>query len=106
MSPRIVIRQQWLERIRESFLHREEEGLLSHDIRKPGLITSLDLSDAFFRYDQGSGVEEDADGADKGGSGFSDFPFVQKIKEAGIGTVCLDECHHLKSEWWKAWKIL
>ncbi len=102
LSPRIVIRQQWLERIRESFLHREEEGLLSHDIRRPGLITSLTYQTLFFGMTRGSGVEEDADGADKEEVDFSDFPFVQKIKEAGIGTVCLDECHHLKSEWWKA----
>ena len=27
LSPRIVIRQQWLERIRESFLHREEAAV-------------------------------------------------------------------------------
>lgn len=102
LSPRIVIRQQWLERIRESFLQTEEEGLLSHDVRHPGLITSLTYQTLFYGMTGGSGVEEDADGADREEVDFSDFPFVQKVKEAGIGTVCLDECHHLKSEWWKA----
>ena len=27
---------------------------------------------------------------------FAGFEFVRQVKSAGIGTVCLDECHHLK----------
>ena len=50
LSPRIVIRQQWLERIRDSFLsgrelpQKEQDGediLFSSDIRHPGLVTSI-----------------------------------------------------------------
>ena len=42
LSPRIVIREQWLERIRQSFLEEgKEQGLLSNDLKKPAKITSV-----------------------------------------------------------------
>ena len=28
--------------------------------------------------------------------------WLRAMKEAGIEVLCLDECHHLRSEWWKA----
>lgn len=33
---------------------------------------------------------------------YSDFDVVAELKASGIGLICLDECHHLRSEWWKA----
>ncbi len=33
---------------------------------------------------------------------YSDFDFYATVKAAGIRTICLDEAHHLRSEWWKA----
>lgn len=41
LSPTLVIRQQWLQRIREAFLERDDGNILSDDIRQPALITSL-----------------------------------------------------------------
>ena len=33
----------------------------------------------------------------------ADLPVeILSMKEAGIEVLCLDECHHLRSEWWKA----
>ena len=33
---------------------------------------------------------------------FEGFNLVQTMKENKLGLLCLDECHHLRSEWWKA----
>ena len=33
---------------------------------------------------------------------FRDFDIFDAVKAAGIKTICLDEAHHLRSEWWKA----
>ena len=33
---------------------------------------------------------------------YSGFDLVAAMKEVGIEVLCLDECHHLRSEWWKA----
>ena len=27
------------------------------------------------------------------------------FEEANLGTLCLDECHHLRNEWWKSLKL-
>lgn len=31
---------------------------------------------------------------------YSGFDLVAAMKEAVIEVLCLDECHHLRSEWW------
>ena len=33
---------------------------------------------------------------------FRDFHIFGAIQAAGVRTICLDEAHHLRSEWWKA----
>ncbi|MBR5126863.1 MAG: DEAD/DEAH box helicase family protein [Roseburia sp.] len=33
---------------------------------------------------------------------FEGFDLVKVMKENKLGLLCLDECHHLRSEWWKA----
>ena len=104
LSPRIVIRQQWLERIEGSFLVNPSSGEsgLSNDIHRPGLVTSLTYQTLFCAMNRKEETEEDGDGAYREQMDFRDFSFAEKVKEAGICTICLDECHHLKNEWWKA----
>lgn len=41
--------------------------------------------------------EEDGSAED-----YTDFDLIETVHKAGIQTICLDECHHLRSEWWKA----
>lgn len=110
LSPRIVIRQQWLERIRSSFftekaVMNEEKHtgeILSSDIRYPGLITSITYQTLYSAMTGAKNVEESEDGEKKEEVDFSGFEFLKQVKKAGVGAVCLDECHHLKNEWWKA----
>ena len=33
---------------------------------------------------------------------FEGFNLIQVMKDNKLGLLCLDECHHLRSEWWKA----
>ena len=33
---------------------------------------------------------------------FSGFDLLEAVRTAGIRVICLDECHHLRSEWWAA----
>lgn len=109
LSPRIVIRQQWLERIRSSFftqkaqIQENEEGqkIISADIRHPGLITSITYQTLYSAMTGGKNIEESGDGEKREEVDFAGFELLKQVKQAGIGTVCLDECHHLKNEWWK-----
>lgn len=104
LSPRIVIRQQWLERIEHEFLNDGlcAETYLSNNIRKPKLLTSITYQTLFCGMTQYQGTEEEEDSDYKEDVNFADFELVKAVKEAGIGVICLDECHHLKNEWWKA----
>lgn len=110
LSPRIVIRQQWLERIRGSFFtekaktweENEEQKILSSDIRYPGMITSITYQTLYSAMAGEKNVEESGEGEGTEEINFAGFEFLRQVKKAGIRTVCLDECHHLKNEWWKA----
>ena len=108
LSPRVIIRQQWLERIYESFIspgkRMEAEKYFSADIRCPGLITSATYQTLFCGMTGKKETEEGEkeDGKEKEEADISGDQLIRRLKEAGIGTICLDECHHLKNEWWKA----
>ena len=104
LSPRIVIRQQWLERIESAFLSQNlsPEDYLSNDIQKPKLITSITYQTLFCGMTQYQGTEKEEDSAYTEEVNFSGFQLLQTVKDAGIQVICLDECHHLKNEWWKA----
>lgn len=125
LSPSINIRNQWLQRISEAFLPRESgemavdtEGILSDSIRKPALITAITYQalhscmtgkkesvkpkapeQEVSRTD--GGLEENLEAAGAA-EDYSSFDLFQTVKKAGIRTLCLDEAHHLRSEWWKA----
>lgn len=120
LAPSIVIRQQWLARIEDAFLTEgtDADTLLSPDIRKPAAITAITyqaLHSAMTRY---AGIQEsddtdeegtdtpvndrDADADTERSVDYSGFDLLKTVREAGITTICLDECHHLKNEWWKA----
>lgn len=103
LSPRIVIREQWLSRIRESFFIKDEpEGFLSSDIKNPGMITSITYQTLYSGMSRLQGKEKEEDSEQTENVDFSGFDLVKTVKDKGIGTICLDECHHLKNEWWKA----
>lgn len=103
LVPSIVIREQWLQRIREAFLPDGNDGndYLSNDIRKPAFITVITyqaLHAALSKYTRDQIESEETD--------YSDFSLFRTLRANGIGTLCLDECHHLRSEWWKALETL
>ena len=107
LAPSITIRDQWISRIREAYLPAEFDstGFLSNSIKEPGKITAITyqaLHSGMTRYkgkqeeetEDGSSATEDVD--------YTDFDLIQTVKDMGFTTLCLDEAHHLRSEWWKA----
>lgn len=110
LSPSITIRQQWLKRITEGFLipGNQPEELLSNNLKQMKTITAITyqaLHSAMKNY-QGEIIEEDENDDDeplgREEVDFQDFQIFDAIRSAGIKTICLDEAHHLRSEWWKA----
>ena len=110
LSPSITIRQQWLERIMEGFLlpGREPEELLSNDLRHMKCITAITYQALYsaMKHYQGQlsdgDDEAEEDERESEAVDFRDFDIFDAVKAAGIKTICLDEAHHLRSEWWKA----
>lgn len=112
LSPSITIRQQWLERIREGFVKEgaQADGLLSGSIRNPGKITAITYQALHSCMSQYKGtLEEETEGAEENGDAqeteevdFTGFDIFKVIQETGIKIICLDEAHHLRSEWWAA----
>ncbi|MGN0142832.1 MAG: DEAD/DEAH box helicase family protein [Roseburia sp.] len=124
LAPSITIREQWAQRIAEAFLCDgvTAEEYLSQDLKQPKAITIVTyqaLHSAMTGY-RGT-LKEDASGrmgevgekaedaTEKAGQDaenemvdFSNFDLISVMRRAEIGVLCLDECHHLRSEWWKA----
>ncbi|MDE7063138.1 MAG: DEAD/DEAH box helicase family protein, partial [Lachnospiraceae bacterium] len=121
LAPSITIREQWVARIEEAFLKDElnSADYLSQDIKDPKMITVATyqaLHCAMTRYSGSLAGEQEEEEPDRRKSStpadgsedrnetvdFKDFDVMAAMKVAGIGVLCLDECHHLRSEWWKA----
>lgn len=115
LAPSITIREQWIARIEEAFYVRAYRGRLSFtEFKTAKGDHGCNLSGITQCHDKISGIQEDA-GEDSGTGtdecpaktetkevDYSGFDLVGTMKEAGIEVLCLDECHHLRSEWWKA----
>lgn len=115
LAPSVTIREQWKDRIVSAFLKEGEDpdNWISQSLKKPSFITIATyqaLHSAMTRY---SGVlsataEDDDEEVEDSSENqaeevdFSGFNLVATMKAFGMKVICLDECHHLRSEWWKA----
>jgi superfamily II DNA or RNA helicase len=112
LSPSITIRQQWGARFFENFLDDSEEqsDYFSMDLTQPKLITCVTYQALHAGLNKlAKPLEEDDSEYDKNPTNpeldFHSFDLIDTIRRAGIQTVCLDEAHHLRSEWQKSLEI-
>ena len=108
LSPSVTIRQQWGDRFDEAFSEDPEQArqALSYTLKAPALITPVTYQALHAAYNKCvSGEEVDTDDEQAGSAeqeDYTKFDLLKTIKKAGIKTICLDEAHHLKSEWQRA----
>lgn len=107
LSPSVTIKQQWGERFCTGFLHGESgEDYISYDLKKPSLLTSVTYQALHSAFTKTAIPQAGSDGDDDSQydtpEDFKDFDLIAQIKASGIGTICLDEAHHLRSEWQKS----
>lgn len=116
LAPSITIREQWINRMKEGFLVNGINPLdvISNNLKNPKFITVATyqaLHSAMTRFcgkmiENAEEMEKDSDDVLSSPVAedvdYSDFELITSMKEIGLGILCLDECHHLKSEWWKA----
>ena len=103
LVPSIAIREQWIDRFCTSFLSdiSLKDKWISNDIKTQRPIICITYQALYSAYKKEINQEEiDEETIEE--NNFDDFNLIDTLKKYGISTVCLDECHHLKSEWWKA----
>ena len=107
LSPTIVISRQWGERFSEMYLPegKSQEEFVSFDLKNPQVITSVTYQTLHYAVKK-QWEKEDDDFADDENSlnenqdlDFSSFDLLEFINTYKIGTICLDEAHHLRREW-------
>lgn len=108
LAPTIVIRDQWIQRFCESFLQiREKPDWISRDIRRPEFLTVVTYQ-ALYAASINASVDEypESTGNERGENGtiaknIDVAEIVNLLKAKEIGTIVVDEAHHLKNEWWR-----
>ena len=110
LVPTVTIRQQWVDRIREAFLDDESlaDEMISQNLKQPKMITVATyqaLHSAINRLEGDAEVEDTDDVVENEHFDFKGVDIVGLFEEANLGTLCLDECHHLRNEWWKSLEI-
>ena len=113
LAPTRAIRDQWIDRLVTLFLSGEvEDGWISRDLRKPAIVT-VTTYQALHAASKRGATEEDEeedeveepealDDNTEGGDEAESFDILQALQGVAVGTLVLDEAHHLRHAWWKA----
>ena len=106
LSPSITIRNQWGERFEHGFLQEGEDvdEYISYNLKKPKLLTSITYQGLHAAYNRLLDEEEKEDELIENKQVFDylDYDLIKTMRFYHITTICLDEAHHLRSEWHKA----
>lgn len=82
LAPTLVIREQWIERLVQDFGAEADPHWISRHLQQPAQLTVCTyqaLHQAWKNQPQ----------------------LIAQLQAAQIGTLIVDECHHLQKEWWK-----
>ena len=99
LVPTVTIREQWVDRIRQAFLEDENQvtSLVSQNLKDMKQITIATYQAFHSAMQQVQSQEDNGEVED-----YVEFDLLASLKERGVETLCLDECHHLRNEWWKS----
>jgi superfamily II DNA or RNA helicase len=102
VTPTLAIRNQWIQRFCELFLETETvPEWISTDIKNPGFMTVTTyqgIHAACNKLKEESETEE----SDDISSNDNISKIVKALKKQKVGTIILDEAHHLKNAWWRS----
>lgn len=115
-SPTRTIRDQWIHRLKD-FLPDSAPwpaDWTSVDLSAPATFTSVTYQalhtqyrrDGFVALEEGEETDDPEPEAADALSHSEIVDLAAILKKAGIGTLILDEAHHLRAEWWKALSVL
>ena len=98
LVPTVTIREQWVDRIQTAFLENEQKisDLVSQNLKEMKALTIVTYQ-AFHSAMNQLQSQEDGEAED-----FMGFDLLASLRAQKVATLCLDECHHLRNEWWKS----
>lgn len=98
LVPTVTIREQWVDRIQTAFLENEQKisDLVSQNLKEMKALTIVTYQ-AFHSAMNQLQSQEDGEAED-----FVGFDLLASLRAQKVVTLCLDECHHLRNEWWKS----
>lgn len=101
VAPTLAIRNQWIQRFCEFFLTTESiPDWISTDIKKPGFITVTTYQGIHAACNAIKEIIDEE--SDEISSHYTISEVVNKLKKQKVGTIILDEAHHLKNAWWRS----
>ncbi|EBN0316926.1 DEAD/DEAH box helicase, partial [Salmonella enterica subsp. enterica serovar Typhi] len=98
LVPTVTIREQWVDRIQDAFLEDGQRlsDLVSQNLKEMKALTIVTYQ-AFHSAMNQLQSQEDSESED-----FVGFDLLASLRAQKVATLCLDECHHLRNEWWKS----
>lgn len=104
LSPSITIKHQWMERFTKNFLTSPDlqSQYISSTVLDLKPITSITYQALHAAMTQSKLEETDEVESETELIDFSEYNLVKHCIAYGIKTICLDEAHHLRSEWHKS----
>lgn len=92
-SPTITIREQWIDRIKKLFFHKDykDYSWISTNIRQPSFLTittyqALNSAISIYNKDESKTIKT--------------TEILQNLRKQGVKVFVFDEAHHLRKEWW------
>ncbi|ERJ12308.1 DEAD/DEAH box helicase family protein [Haloplasma contractile] len=107
-SPSITIRQQWGERFEEKFIDQDQhiDDYVSYDLTKIKLLTSVTYQGLHAALNKQIDDERDEElYEDEQAIDYTTLDLIKTVKEHKIKTICLDEAHHLRTEWQRSLEL-
>lgn len=112
LAPTIAIRNQWITRFCELFLQTNNTpDWISRDIKQPTFLTVSTYQGLHMAVTGSTKKEEEIEGADEDIDeelfeedhiAKEEKKIIKQLAAINIGTIVVDEAHHLKNEWWKS----
>lgn len=101
VAPTLAIKNQWIQRFCELFLNTETiPDWISSDIKTPGIITVTTYQGIHSASETAEDEEENNTVGKSSKVPFSEI--IKKLQKQKVGTLILDEAHHLKNAWWRS----
>ncbi|TFG06445.1 DEAD/DEAH box helicase [Candidatus Thorarchaeota archaeon] len=106
LAPTRAIRDQWIERLCDFFMESNTiPNWISRDVRNPKFLTVSTYQGLYTAFsgllDEFEEEDIEAEKDDKEEELVEAEQIIEALTQVGLGTIVLDEAHHLRVNWWR-----